>query len=51
MPGKRPVEPNAPARPGEPTDEKTPAEREPAPDVTPLDEDEHIKDGIEVDET
>jgi hypothetical protein len=50
MPGKRPAEPIGPATiPDEPTDPKIPPDQE--PDVTPLDEDENIEEGIEVDET
>ena len=44
--------------PGEPTDPKIPPEQAPEPDgrahkpkVTPLDEDKHIEEGIEVNET
>ena len=50
MPGKRPDEPIAPATiPGKPTDPKIPPDQQ--PEVTPLDEDEHIDEGIEVKET
>ena len=50
MPDKRPKEPIAPTTiPGEPTDPKIPPDEQ--PDVTPLDEDKKIKDGIEVNET
>lgn len=51
MSGKRPKEPIAPATiPGEPLDPKIPPEEQEA-QVTPLDEDKEIEDGIEVDET
>lgn len=50
MPGKRPNEPIGPTTvPGQPTDPKIPEEDE-EPEVTPLDEDKNIEDGIEVDE-
>jgi hypothetical protein len=50
MPGKRPNEPIGPTTiPGQPTDPKIPPDQR--PEVTPLDEDKEIEDGIEVDET
>ena len=50
MPGKRPDEPIAPTNvPGQSQDPGIPPD--PEPEVTPLDEDKHIEDGIEVDET
>jgi hypothetical protein len=50
MPGKRPSEPIGPTTiPGEPLDPKIPADE--APEVTPLDEDQNVEDGIEVNET
>jgi len=50
MPGKRPDEPIGPATlPDEPVDPKIPPDEQ--PEVFPLDEEEHIKDGIEVNET
>ena len=50
MPGKRPPEPIGPTTiPGEATDPKIPPDEE--PEVTPLDEDKHIEEGIEVNET
>jgi hypothetical protein len=50
MPGKRPNEPIGPTTiPGEPLDPKIPPDQE--PEVTPLDEDKEIEDGIEVNET
>ena len=59
MPGKRPKEPIAPTTiPGEPLDPKIPPDQRPEsdgraskPKVTPLDEDKHIEEGIEVNET
>ena len=59
MPGKRPNEPIAPTTiPGEPMDPKIPPDQAPEPDgrankpkVTPLDEDKHIEEGIEINET
>jgi hypothetical protein len=53
MNGKRPNEPiGANTIPGEPTDPKIPPadETDSDPEVTPLDEDNNIEDGIEVDE-
>ena len=50
MPAKRPAEPIGPTTiPGEPMDPRIPSDQ--APEVTQLDEDKHIEDGIEVDET
>ena len=59
MPRKRSIEPIAPTTiPGEPMDPKIPPEQAPEsdgrvskPKVTPLDEDKHIEEGIEVNET
>jgi hypothetical protein len=50
MPGKRPDEPIDPTNvPDQPVDPGIPPAEQ--PEVTPLDEDKHIEDGIEVDET
>ncbi|MEO8061944.1 MAG: hypothetical protein ABI821_04260 [Pseudomonadota bacterium] len=49
MPQKRPAEPIAPATiPGKPTDPKIPPDEV---EVTPLDEDKNVKEGIEIKET
>lgn len=54
MPAKRPSEPIAPTTiPGEPLDPKIPPNQRPEnePEVTPLDENRNVEDGIEVNET
>ena len=54
MPGKRPNEPIGPTTiPGEPLDPKIPPSQRPdeKPEVTPLDEDKNLEDGIKVNET
>lgn len=58
MPGKRPNEPIGPTNvPGQRLDPRIPPDKQPGrktdedPEVTPLDEDESIEDGIEVNET
>jgi hypothetical protein len=50
MPGKRANEPIAPTNvPGQPPEPENPPDED--VEVTPLDEDKNIEDGIEVDET
>ena len=54
MPGKRPNEPIGPTTiPGQPLDPKIPPDQRPnkAPEVTPLDDDKNVEEGIEVKET
>ncbi len=55
MPGKRPNEPIAPTNiPGQRLDPRIPDDEQgedQEPEVTPLDEDKNIEDGIEVNET
>jgi hypothetical protein len=51
MPGNHPTGPIEPATPTDPAGPKPPRDPDSNVEVTPLDEDKHIDDGIEVNET